>query len=95
MARQYKNDTSIGNVFGTPLKGRRVKNDYIIDSSNSIYPYASRIPIEEEVTLGILKNGYILDNMMYILRSYCSLTNIFLTIIVFQRNGSTDEHYYD
>ena len=49
VARQYKNDTSVGNVFGTQLKGRRVKNDYIIDSSNSMYPYASRIPIEEEV----------------------------------------------
>ena len=27
LARQYKNDSSIGNVFGKPLRGRRVKNE--------------------------------------------------------------------
>ena len=50
LARQYKNDSTIGNVFGKPLRGRRVKNDYVFDSSNSDYPFASRIPFEEEVS---------------------------------------------
>ena len=50
LAREYKNDSTIGNVFGKTLRGRRVKNDYVIDSSNSKYPYASRIPFKEEVS---------------------------------------------
>ena len=49
LARAYKNDSSIGNVFGKPLRGRRVKNDYVIDSSNSMYPYAKEIEFKEEV----------------------------------------------
>ena len=49
LARAYKNDSSIGNVFGKPLRGRRVKNDYVIDSSNSMYPYAKQIEIIDEV----------------------------------------------
>ena len=49
LARAYKNDSSIGNVFGKALRGRRVKNDYVIDSSNSIYPYAKQIEFKEEV----------------------------------------------
>ena len=60
LARAYKNDSSVGNVFGKPLRGRRVKNDYVIDSSNSMYPYAKQIEFREEVrynsvmlTLGI------------------------------------------
>ena len=50
LARQYKNDSTIGNVFGKPLRGRRVKNDYVFDSSNSDYPFAERIPFTEEVS---------------------------------------------
>ena len=55
LARQYKNDSSIGNVFGKPLRGRRVKNDYVFDSSNSEYPYASRIPFKEEVSTNLME----------------------------------------
>jgi hypothetical protein len=54
LARQYKNDSTIGNVFGKPLRGRRVKNDYVFDSSNSDYPYASRIPFKEEVSANLI-----------------------------------------
>ena len=52
LARQYKNDSTIGNVFGRQLRGKRVKNDYVIDYPFDYdrYPFASRIPFEEEVS---------------------------------------------
>ena len=40
-------------MFGQELRGRQVKNDYVIDSSNSEYPYASRIQFQEEVSFAI------------------------------------------
>ena len=54
LAKEYKNDSTIGNVFGQQLRGRRVKNDYVIDSSNSEYPYASRIMFKEDVITSII-----------------------------------------
>ena len=38
-------------MFGKTLRGQYTKNDYIIESSNSRYPYASRIPFIEAVSL--------------------------------------------
>ena len=54
LATEYKNDSTIGNVFGKTLRGQYKKNDYIIESSNSRYPYASRIPFTEAVSLLII-----------------------------------------
>ena len=54
LATEYKNDSTIGNVFGKTLRGQYKKNDYIIESSNSKYPYASRIPFTEAVSLHII-----------------------------------------
>ena len=51
LAREYKNDTTKGNVFGKKLRGRYTKKDYVIDSSNSEYPFATRIKFPELVSI--------------------------------------------